>query len=111
MVNTSVDFSLNFADVRDFKADVLILKYAQSNHGIDKIISCDLNQVGKLNLNAIKPQIGEFVFVKNVGTTKFENILFIGVPYLDEFENKSENGYIERLFLTAPFHRFEQSLQ
>jgi DNA-binding cell septation regulator SpoVG len=66
----------------------LVLKYAQSNFGVDKIISYDLHQVGKLDLEAIRPQIGEFAFVKNVGTTKFENILFVGVPYLDEFGYK-----------------------
>jgi|GEM_PF-468571 len=81
----SIDFSLDFADVREFKADVLVLKYAQSNFGVDKIISYDLNQVGKLDLKTISPPIGDFALVKNVGTTNFENFLFIGVPFLDEF--------------------------
>ena len=88
MINTSIDFSLDFADVREFRADVLVLKYAQSNFGVDKIISYDLHKVGKLDLGRIRPQIGKFAFVKNVGTTKFENILFVGVPYLDEFGYK-----------------------
>jgi hypothetical protein len=84
-----IDLSIDFADVREFKADVLILKYAQYNYGVDRIVSEDLNRVGKLDLKTIRPQIGDFSFVKNVGTTKFENILFLGVHSLDEF------GYTE----------------
>jgi len=84
----SIDFSLDFADVREFKADVLILKYAQYNYGVDKIISYDLHQIGKLDLKTIRPQIGDFAFIKNIGTTKFANILFVGVPFLDEFGYK-----------------------
>lgn len=85
MATNNIDFSLEFADVREFSADVLVLKYAQGNYGVDRIVSYDLNQVGKLDLKKISPKIGDSVFVKNVGTTKFENILFIGVPHLDEF--------------------------
>lgn len=85
MVMDSINFSLEFADVREFKADVLVLKYSQANYGVDRIVSYDLNQVGKVNLNKISPRIGDFAFLKNVGTTKFENILFIGVPHREEF--------------------------
>jgi len=63
----------------------LVLKYAQYNYGVDKIVSYDLNQFGKLDFKIISPKVGDFAFVKNVGTTKFENILFIGVPDLNEF--------------------------
>lgn len=88
MATNSIDFSLEFADVREFKADVLVLKYAQGNYGVDRIVSYDLNKEGKLDLRKISPTIGDFAFVKNVGTTKFDNILFIGVPHLDEFGYK-----------------------
>ena len=84
----SIDFSLEFADVREYKADVLVLKYAQYNYGVDGIVSSDLHQSGKLDLKTIRPRIGEFALVKNVGTTKFENILFVGVPFLSGFGYK-----------------------
>jgi hypothetical protein len=85
MTNTKIDFSIDFADVMEFKADVLVLKYARGYHGVDKIISDDLNQIGGLDLKLVRPEIDDFAFVKNVGTAKFENILFIGVPRLGNF--------------------------
>jgi len=88
MTNTKIDFSLDFADVREFKADILVLKYAQENYGVDGIIAYDLMQVGKLDLESISPKTGDYALVKNVGTTKFDNILFVGVSYLYQFGYK-----------------------
>ncbi len=88
MAANNINFSLEFSDVREFEADILVLKYAQGNYGVDRIVSYDLNQVGKLDLKKISPKVGSFSLIKNVGSTKFENILFVGVPHLDEFGYK-----------------------
>ena len=88
METNSIDFSLEFADVREFVADVLVLKYAQSNYGVDRIITDDLVSRGGVSAEIIKPEIGEYVLVNNSGSTLFEDILFVGVDRLDEFGYK-----------------------
>ena len=88
MTKTSIDFSIEFGDVREFKADVLVLKYAQDNYGVDRIVTNDLNQYGNVDFEKLRPKVGDFALVKNIGTTKFGDILFVGVLDLDEFEYK-----------------------
>lgn len=83
-----ITFKIEFADVREFVSDILVLKYAQGNYGVDRIISYDLNQNG-IDLKKISPKIGKSVLIDNIGTSKFSQILFIGVPHLAEF------GYAE----------------
>ncbi len=84
MTKTNIKLQLEYADVMDFDADILVLKYAQGKYGVDRAISYDLNNHG-IDLKKISPSVGQSVIVENVGETNFKKILFIGVKHLDEF--------------------------
>jgi hypothetical protein len=84
MNNSNITLQLEPADVKEFTADVLVLKYAQSNYGVDKFISTDLLNNG-IKEKEINPEIGHTALINNVGTTNFKKILFIGVKPLYDF--------------------------
>jgi len=94
-VQTNIDFSLEFADVQEFKADILVLKYARSYHGVDAIIAKDLYETGGTELK-ISPEVGEYSLVKNFGLSKFDEILFIGVPHLSNFRYERIRAFTKK---------------
>lgn len=78
-----INFKLELAEVGEFKADVLVLKYSQGND-VDKVISHDFN-ISETDLKKIRPKNGKSVLIENTGTAKYSKILFIGVPHPDDF--------------------------
>ncbi len=86
-MNRQFDLNLTHADVNSFNADVLVLKYAQAKHGVDRIITNDLSKSG-IDIIKTCPSIGHSTLVNNVGSTSFKKILFIGTVSLDNFAYK-----------------------
>jgi hypothetical protein len=83
-MSTKINFQLEYADIKEFEADILVLKYAQLKYGVDRLISDDLVEYG-VKLNKISPGINKSTLIDNVGTSSFKKILFIGVSHINDF--------------------------
>jgi hypothetical protein len=78
----SLKISVASGDVFKFDADVLVLKYAQLLHGVDRAAHGRLAGIGiKLKL----PKSGGFTLEKSLGSMNPRSVLFVGVKLLGEF--------------------------
>jgi nucleoside phosphorylase len=78
----SIELQVVTGDVREIEADVLVLKYAQSLYGADKLVYDLLINSGK---RVSLPKIDEFTFNYSHGPLGTENVLFVGVAPLRDF--------------------------
>lgn len=72
-------------DVISAKADVLILKHAQSFHGADESVYLRLTQASVCGPNEIHPELGQEVLVASEGAVAATNVLFLGTQRIREF--------------------------
>jgi hypothetical protein len=90
-------------DVLEFDADFLVLKYAQSLHGVDRAAAGRLKGIG---VEPKLPKPGGFVFEKTLGTISARRVLFVGVHPLHRFMYKEirefARGALDFLFQNAP---------
>src|SRR5437867_4244288 len=73
--------SIKTADVLELPCDVLVLKYAQGFYGVDHAVFGRLKE----EFNAW-PEPGGFVLLPSKGAVAAENVLFVGVTDLYEFD-------------------------
>ena len=79
---SSISISIAHGDALRFKADVLILKHAQALYGVDKAAYLSLTGAGvPIDL----PRQGAYRIARSDGAVGAENVLFIGVETLDQF--------------------------
>lgn len=69
------------ADALRHECDVLVLKYAQGRHGVDKVVAGALRMSGHRE-GALSPPVGELSLVESKGTLSARYVLFVGVPPL-----------------------------
>jgi hypothetical protein len=84
----SVRLEVVHADVFDYRADVLALKFAQDLYGIDAKV------VGRLSANSIDvksrlPPVGESILVKTEFALATPQVLFVGVEPFGKFDYES----------------------
>ena len=82
--DSSVQITFAESDAISFKSDVLILKYAQAFHGLDRVIAHKLATSG--DLSPFSVPLGEYRLVSSEGVLGAKSVLFIGVQpliYLD----------------------------
>ena len=79
--------NIKYGDAREESGDVLVLKYAQANHGLDRIVVNMLERAG-LPVRENLPGIGESFYVKPHTYVTSGGILFVGVPGLESFSYK-----------------------
>jgi hypothetical protein len=79
-----VSFDLVVKDATQIDADVLALKYAQANYGLDAMVSAKLIDAGTKS-SLIRPKPGVFRLVDSVDGISAEKILFVGVVDLYSF--------------------------
>ncbi len=72
-------------DATQVECDILILKYAQANFGIDAAVSDLLLKVG-IPAKKIQPLPGKYGFAESKGTVSPPLVLFIGVLPLHRFD-------------------------
>lgn len=89
MKNSQFNIEIVQGDVLEFPADVLVLKYAQAYHGVDRVVSSLLVERGVVALNKLKPTPGSYVWVDTKGLLPSPSVLFVGVSSLGSF------GYAE----------------
>jgi len=77
-------FHIEVADVREFHADVLVLKYAMYLYGADRAITSALKKTND-EIAELVPHLGNSQLVYTQGTIASERVLFINVGDLYHF--------------------------
>jgi hypothetical protein len=72
-------------DVADFGCDTLVLKYAQAFYGADAIVAATLVKARHGEIK-ISPAPGDHIIIPSEGAIAAENVLFLGVVPLIDFE-------------------------
>ena len=75
-------FMVVSADAFTYQADLLVLKYAQHLHGLDRAVNSTLASAG---IETQLPEIGARTTIRTMGTLNTPLVLFMGVPPLHEF--------------------------
>jgi len=73
------------ADVLDYRADVLALKFAQDLYGVDRKVFTRLVRKGT-NVNAQLPPVGDTLLISSEDVVAAHEILFVGVEPLGKFD-------------------------
>lgn len=79
-----ITFQIEVTDVREFRADVLALKYAMYLYGADKVVASALEKTDK-EIAGLVPQLGSFKLLYTQGAIASERVLFINVGDLYHF--------------------------
>jgi len=89
------------ADVLEFRADVLALKYAQNYYGADQVVASLLINRGIVSADDIQPAPNSFRWVDTRGALPSSSVLFIGVPPLVNFSYLQIQEFTRRAILTT----------
>jgi transcriptional regulator with XRE-family HTH domain len=87
-----IDFTIQQGDITTFEADVIALKYAQKFYGTDQSIAYKLAEQG-VTLQSLRPSIGESQLVASKGAVGAHDVLFVGVPPLEDFGYEQIRGF------------------
>src|SRR6187402_663203 len=82
-----ITVSIINGDAFQVKADILVLKYAQATHGLDRDIEREFSQLN-IPISHRLPKIGGYFYHDSNNITNTKSIIFIGVPILREFGYK-----------------------
>ena len=90
-----IQITIESTDVSGFSCDALVLKYAQAFHGADAIVAATLRQArhGKLE---ISPKPSDHVLIPSEGAVAADNVLFVGVVQLTDFEYSEIRAFATR---------------
>ncbi len=88
----SIAFSVEQADAFEYKADVLVLKFARAHFGLDRAVSSRLVALGE-SPDVFMPAEGETELIKTRGALGVKYVLVVGVKSLYEFGYKDIRGF------------------
>lgn len=95
-MNPNVSIEIVEGDALRFHADVLALKYAQANYGVDSIATAILRGQGKAPSD-LRAKPGGFRLVANAGQIVAPKVLFVGVVHLIDFGYKEIRQFARRV--------------
>lgn len=72
-------------DILEYKADVVVFKYAQRFYGADAAAAEKLTSTGVVSESEISPQLGSHILIRNQGRLASEYTLFLGVDPMQSF--------------------------
>lgn len=87
-----IRIDIQAADALTFKADVLVLKYAQEFHGADLLAFSKL-AVAHKGLEEKLPKPNEFLLLESRGSLGAEHVLFTGVADISRFRYKEIRNF------------------
>lgn len=93
----TIEFAIEEGDILQYKADVIALKYAQSFYGPTQTVRARLDKKGVLE-EWFQPTPDTFVLMHSQGTAAAENIIFVGVPRLSEFQYAEVRKFTQCMF-------------
>jgi hypothetical protein len=82
-----IDIQIEIGDVLRFKADVLVLKYAQVFHGVDSAVFAKLGALHP-KVESKLPKPNDFLLLESLGSLGAESVLFAGVVDVLQFRYK-----------------------
>ena len=104
-MQTIITVEVETGDALKVQADVLVLKYAQALHGVDKVVAHRVSAFHP-NLFSFLPGIGEYLLVETYGSLGVNLVLFVGVNPLWQFGYREIRGFtrnaVRYLARTAP---------
>jgi hypothetical protein len=77
------DLTVEAGDILRFRADIVLLKYAQSFHGADSAVAAALGDVG-VGEERLRPRPGAHAIVATGGAIAAPSVCYFGVPWLSE---------------------------
>ena len=82
-------------DALAVQTDVLVLKYAQANYGVDYAVT---TRLAKLHTNLVSslPEFGKFLQIDTFGALGAKEILYVGVEELSEFRYQNIREFAHR---------------
>ncbi len=83
-------------DVITAKADVLLLKHAQSFYGADESVFLRLSQADACSIDEVSPADGEAVLMPTQDVIDAKEVLFIGTPRLGQFSYREIRLFAQR---------------
>lgn len=86
-------------DVLTYKCDALVLKYAQGWYGADRLVA-DRLKIGAQSPAEITPSPGKAVVLPGRGQVAAQNVVFLGVPLLHEFDYEQIREFAIRAIKT-----------
>src|SRR5262245_3887873 len=86
-------------DATTMEIDVLALKYAQANHGVDSIVTKELLAADR-DPASMQPKPGEFRLVDSAPGIRAKRVLFVGVVALYSFEYLEIREFSRRVLST-----------
>jgi hypothetical protein len=90
------EITIETVDVREFKSDVLVLKYAQAFHGADSAVATALSQRRDVRIN---PAPDEHALLPSRGMIASQHVLFVGVVRLMQFDYQEIRSFATRALL------------
>lgn len=103
-----INFGIVNNDILSIEADVIALKYAQSFHGADSAVAKALQHAG-VSIDQLQLEVGDHILVKPQGAVRAAQVLFVGVPPLDNFGYQQIRQFsartLEILALKSPLTR------
>lgn len=91
-----ISFDLVVGNAMQVQGDVLALKYAQANYGLDAVVSEKLVRAG-VDEAVLRPKPGGFRVVDGVKGISADKILFVGVVQLPSFRYTDIRDYARRV--------------
>lgn len=76
----TLEFAVEYGDIRSFDADVIALKYAQSFYGADRAVATALT-LEQEKMDRLCPGIGDYRYVETYGRIRSQHVLFVGGIY------------------------------
>ncbi len=85
MDSQKILFGIECGDALKMECDVLVLKYAQDLHGVDRAVFSALEAAGICVASGL-PKPGQFRLIPTEGAVHARSVLFVGVGQLSEFD-------------------------
>src|SRR3712207_6844946 len=89
------EIDVQTVDIREVRADVVVLKHAQSSFGADAVVVSALTR-GSLRKSDVAPAPGSLALVPTNGAIAAPKVLFLGVVPLPQFEYAEIRAFASR---------------
>ncbi len=80
----AIDFTIEEADILQFGADVVALKYTRKHHGAARLIAETLTQNAVVPASKVRPAVGHSTLIDTKDLIAAKKALFVGLPSLSD---------------------------
>lgn len=98
MKNNAVTIEVINVDALYYDVDVLVLKYAQATHGLDRLVVSSFEEEG-IEIEDALPPIGECKIFDGPPNLDARNVMFVGTPRLSNFGYKEIREFAQHTLI------------